>query len=224
MRQTPAAHRDERITVLYEQQATKLLRLVSSRVRTSAVVIEDACQTAWMRLCTHTEVDPDGPGAVRWLAITAIREAWKHSATREIPTGGWTGHDEDVDGQLPEPTGDTPDPLDIVISHEHTRELKGRLAMLADRERQFLALQALGLTYQEIAATGASIRTVERQILRGRRKLNQSAGAPEPLHNHTDPPRGGDARDLSGTVEESVSSTAREHILCRLCLQNRQLN
>jgi DNA-directed RNA polymerase specialized sigma24 family protein len=127
------------------------------------VVIEDACQTAWMRLCTHTEVDPDGPGAVRWLAITAIREAWKHSATREIPTGGWTGQDEDVDGQLPEPAGDTPDPLDVVISHEHTRELKGRLAMLADRERQFLALQALGLTYQEIAATGASIRTVERQ-------------------------------------------------------------
>jgi hypothetical protein len=160
----------------------------------------------------HPEVDPDGPGAVRWLAITAIREAWKYSATREIPTGGWTGQDEDADGQLPEPAGDTPDPLDVVISHEHTPELKGRLAMLAGRERQFLALQALGLTYQEIAATGASIRTVKRQILPGRRKFNQSAGAPEPLHNHTDPPRGV-MRAISRGRLKSVSSTAREHIL-----------
>jgi RNA polymerase sigma factor (sigma-70 family) len=187
MRHARAAHRDERITVLYEQQATKLHRLVSARVRTSEVVIEDACQTAWMRLCTHTEVDPDGPGAVRWLTITAIREAWKHSASRDIPVGGWTAndaHDDREAGELPEPAGDTPDPLDAAISHEHTRELKGRLAMLTERQRQFLALKALGLSYQEIAATGPSIRTVERQILRGRRKLNQSA--PEPLTNRAD--------------------------------------
>jgi DNA-directed RNA polymerase specialized sigma24 family protein len=111
---------------------------------------------------------------------SAIRDPRGVEALRfaRHPGRGWTAndaHDGRADGELPEPAGDTPDPLDVAISHEHTRELKGRLEMLADRERQFLALQALGLTYQEIAATGASIRTVERQILRGRGKLNQSA-------------------------------------------------
>jgi RNA polymerase sigma factor (sigma-70 family) len=192
-RQARPAQRDQRITVLYQQQATSLQRIVASRVRTSETVIEDACQTAWMRLCTYNDVDPDGPGAIRWLTITAIREAWKRSAAREIPVGGWTGHNTDYEpagAELPEPAGDTPDPLDVVIQHEHTRELQARLARLTDRQRRFLALQALGLTYQEIAGTGSSVRTVERQIHRGRQKLNQSA--PDPAGKPRPADAGGD--------------------------------
>jgi RNA polymerase sigma factor (sigma-70 family) len=179
--QAQAADRDQRITDLYEQQATNVLRLVTSRVRAPRAVVEDACQTAWTRLYEHAEVDVDGPGAVRWLVITAMREAWKLSAQRETPVGSWSAQAVDREfpgGELPEPAGNTPDPLDVAIEREHTRELKARLAKLTDRERQFLTLHAAGLTYHEIAAeVGASLRTVERQILRARRKLREAGRA-----------------------------------------------
>ena len=58
------------------------------------------------------------------------------------------------------------------IAHEHSDELREQLRGLTDRQRQFLALQAAGLTYAEIAQrTDTTLHTVERQILRGRRKL-----------------------------------------------------
>jgi len=172
------ASRDALVASLFARQARDVLRLVGVRVRAPHVVIEDACQTAWMRLLARSEVDVEGPGAVRWVVITATREAWRRSAQRETPTGSWSaGGDELRDGELPEPAGYTADPVEIAIEHEHTRELQDRLNTLTGRERRFLALQALGLSYQEIAVqTGASLRTVERQILRGRHKLNSTRG------------------------------------------------
>jgi RNA polymerase sigma factor (sigma-70 family) len=66
----------------------------------------------------------------------------------------------------------TQPPLEQAIAHEHSDELRDELRGLTDRQRQFLALQGSGLTYAEIAErTGTTLRTVERQILRGRHKL-----------------------------------------------------
>lgn len=71
--------------------------------------------------------------------------------------------------ELPEPVGDAPDPSVIAGERDVVRR---RLAALTARERQFLALQALGLSYDAISAElDVTVRTVERQILRGRRKL-----------------------------------------------------
>ncbi len=155
--------RADQIAALYAQQARLVQRQVMRRVNAPAAVIEDACQTAWERLCTHPDVEPVAPSAVKWLMVTAIREAWRRAAAREIPT--------DLT-DLGEPISDAPSPLDQTIAHEHTDELRDQLRRLTDRQRQFLALQAAGLTYAEIAErTATGLRTVERQILRGRHKL-----------------------------------------------------
>jgi RNA polymerase sigma factor (sigma-70 family) len=92
-----------------------------------------------------------------------MREAWRRAGAREILT-------DPTD--FAEPISDAPGPLEQTIAHEHNDELRDQLRTLTDRQRQFLALQAAGLTYAEIAErTGTTLRTVERQILRGRHKL-----------------------------------------------------
>ena len=103
-----------------------------------------------------------------------MREAWRHtSRRRELAAGGWLP-DADAPRELPEPSGEVPDPLLVALEHEHTDQLRRRLDALTVRERRFVSLQAMELSYVEIAARlGVSTRTAERQILRGRRKLRQ---------------------------------------------------
>ena len=82
--------RSERVADLYRHEAARVRRIVSRRVRAPEAVIEDACQTAWLRLCAHEDVAVDSRVAVRWLVITAIRESWRRTTgSREIPVGGW---------------------------------------------------------------------------------------------------------------------------------------
>lgn len=167
------ATRQRLIASLYQQHASTVLRLVRGRVRADRASIEDVCQTAWLRLCTHPEVDLAAPGAaIGWLVVTATREAWRLARARAIPAGAMIGDTGDA-GELAEPADTThADPLEVAIDHEHHRERRALLLTLTARERQFLGLQGAGLSYQEIAAlSGASRRTVERQILRARGKL-----------------------------------------------------
>jgi DNA-directed RNA polymerase specialized sigma24 family protein len=61
--------------------------------------------------------------------------------------------------ELPEPCGEDPDPLVVAAERD---ELRRRRLVLAPRERQFLGLQASGLSYEEIATRlGVTVRTVE---------------------------------------------------------------
>jgi hypothetical protein len=78
--------RGDQIAALYAEQARLVQRQVARRVNAPTAVIEDACQTAWERLCAHPDVDQNTPGAVRWLVVTAMREAWRRAGGREIPT------------------------------------------------------------------------------------------------------------------------------------------
>lgn len=163
--------RSERIAVLFEQYAQRVERVVSARASVPRSVIEDACQTAWVRLCMRNDVDVEASGALRWLVVTAVHEAWRYTGRRrELPVGGWLPDAEGV-GEPPEPCGQAPDPLMLAVERD---EVRRRLLVLTPRERQFLALQAAGLSYAEIATRlGLTVRTVQRQILRGRRKLRR---------------------------------------------------
>src|SRR5450755_2908372 len=113
--------RADQIATLYEQQARLVQRRVARQVNAPTAVIEDACQTAWERLCTHPNVDPVAPTAVKWLVVTAMREAWRRAGGREIPT------DPTDPTDLGEPVSDAPSPLERTIPTERSDELRYQL-------------------------------------------------------------------------------------------------
>ena len=161
------ADRADRVDLeaLYATHAQPLRRIVSRSVDVSEPLVEDACQVAWSRLILRL-------GAVRreavlsWLVTTASREAVKLSrrADRDVSLQELAdeGHDP---SQL---TRWTP-PADEVA------ELRARLRQVQElprRQQQLVWLHGFGLSYEEMAAyTGASRRTVERQLLRAKRTL-----------------------------------------------------
>ncbi len=163
--------RRQQIAVLYDRHAATVLALVARRAHTDRATVEDACQTAWAQLCAHPEVDLRIAGTISWLAVTATREAWKLQHRPPRPAGA-IGEPENA-SELPEPAGSGEnDPLELAIDHEHHHERRELLLSLTARERRFLGLQATGLSYAAISQlTNATPRTVERQILRARRKL-----------------------------------------------------
>jgi hypothetical protein len=67
--------RVDQIAALYAEQARLVQRQVARRVNAPTAVIEDACQTAWERLCTHPDVDPAMPAPFdgRWSPRCARR-------------------------------------------------------------------------------------------------------------------------------------------------------
>lgn len=155
----PPPVRDERIAELYAARSAWLERAVARRVRAPAATIEDACQSAWMQLARHPAVDIEGPGVLGWLITVARREAMRLAIS------------EQADAEL------APDILDRCPAPgaDHGAEQRATLALLEAlpaRQRETVWLFATGLSYDEIARmTGDSLRTVERQLLRGRAQL-----------------------------------------------------
>lgn len=161
-----AVARAEAITALYERDAAQVRRLVRRRANVTEAVLDEACQVAWMRLWAHADVSLRHEAAVKWLVVTATRHAWRERRREMVVQA--CGDVAELAARL----GEAPDPADVVVARDDTRALMDRLRPLTERERKFLAMQAAGLSYREIGAlTGATVRTVERQVLRGRRKL-----------------------------------------------------
>jgi RNA polymerase sigma factor (sigma-70 family) len=153
---------------LYVAQAARLEQLVRSDVRAPQPVIEDACQFAWSRLVHHSRrVRRDS--ALSWLATTAIHEAFRliRHGNRELS----------LDVAI-EQAGDAglgsyaPSPVELAEYRERLRLTTN----LPQRQQRLLWLHALGLSYTEIALhTGYTNRTVERQLLRAKRRMKRLA-------------------------------------------------
>jgi RNA polymerase sigma factor (sigma-70 family) len=159
---------EHELAELYVALAGRLRHIVGAQVRAPDGVIEDACQFAWSRLIHHrSRVRRDT--ALGWLATTAVREAWRllRRQHREIP----------FDDVVEDAGLNTPPPA--VTSLEELVEQRERLrtvGMLPERQQRLVWLQGLGLSYSEMAGyTGASPRTVERQLLRAKRALRAAA-------------------------------------------------
>jgi RNA polymerase sigma factor (sigma-70 family) len=156
------------VAELYATHASRLRKLVRLSVRASEPVIEDACQFAWSRLFHHrSRVQPEA--ALSWLLKTAVHEAFKlvRRDSRELSLEG-----------LLERAGDS-QPLPATVALDELVEQRARLesiSCLPERQQRLVWLQGLGLSYAEMAGeTGATTRTVERQLLRARRALVRAA-------------------------------------------------
>jgi RNA polymerase sigma factor (sigma-70 family) len=153
---------------LYRLLSPRLGRIVRSNVRASDAVIEDACQIAWSRLLRHAD-HVHREAALSWLATTAVREACKLARRdrRELSL------DAELErlGELPLPSR-APGPAEVV----ELRDRLGELGRLPERQQRLLWMHAAGLTYLEMAnRTGDTRRTVERQLLRAKGRLEREA-------------------------------------------------
>jgi len=176
--------RRSELAAFYASHHTTLERIVARQVHSNGTIIEDACQTAWTILCAYPEVALHEQGTLSWLVTTATREAWKRSrlmTRKESPVGGFLPTPDGVALELPEPAGESPDPCEVAIAHSEHAQRVEQLRTLTDRERLYLYLQGLGYSYTEMAqSTSASRRTVERQVLRARAKLDARKGGETP--------------------------------------------
>jgi RNA polymerase sigma factor (sigma-70 family) len=152
------------VAELYAGNAVLVRRLVRHEVRAPEPVIEDACQFAWSRLVDH-RARVRRATAVAWLVKTARHEAVKQ-ARRE-------GRELSLEVLLDE-AGELTEIASVPSAEEmfERRATLASLGILAERQRRLIWLQGLGLSYVEMAEqTGATTRTVERQLLRARRRL-----------------------------------------------------
>jgi RNA polymerase sigma factor (sigma-70 family) len=166
------ADRLAHIAAFYAANERRLRRVVQHDTHASSDVAQDACQTAWTILLRREDIPLDRQGFA-WLCKVARTTGLRNATGRETPAGAFLAEAEHP-AELPEPPAEHSDPLELALAHEQLAHLRARLLALTERERRYLALKAAGLSYREIAAveTGVTLRTIERQILRGRRKLN----------------------------------------------------
>ncbi len=172
--QSAATGRQQDPSELYRLHARALERKVAARIHTSHQSIEDACSSAWMQLLTHTVTDEDVLG---WLFIVASRHALllAQRSQRTVP--------------LPQTADGKPieliDPLDPIGARERLIDACALLEQttLTDRQPRIVGMQAAGHSYKTISQrTGASMTTVQRQLLRAHRRIRQTqAGGETPL-------------------------------------------
>jgi RNA polymerase sigma factor (sigma-70 family) len=160
---------------LYRTLASRLERLVRSDVRAPDVVIEDACQFAWSRLVVHRD-RVAREAVLSWLVKTAVHEALKLI--------GRSGRYVSLDAVLAQSGDDALTRVDdaltrVAPSPDELFEQRERLAALGalpERQQRLVWLHALGLSYTEMAShTGCSARTVERQLLRAKRRMREAS-------------------------------------------------
>ena len=149
---------------LYVSLSGRLEQIVRIDVRAQDVVIEDACQFAWSRLVHHRgRVQRDS--TLSWLARTAVHEAVKQVRrdNRELSLDAAIESDGDAVIGLSAPAPD-----ELIAARERLAEVE----LLPERQRRLLWMQGVGLSYREMSArTGSSQRTVERQLIRARKKV-----------------------------------------------------
>lgn len=157
------------VAELFADQAPRVRRLVRAGVRAPDQLIEDACQLAWIRLL-RCRARVRRATVTAWLVRTAIREAIKlvRHDDRELPLEALA---DDTRAGMAPATQALPE--EIVEQRARLESIR----VLPERQQRLVWLQGLGLDYAEMAGqTGATRRTVERQLLRAKRTLaNQAA-------------------------------------------------
>src|SRR4051795_1577388 len=152
---------------LYITHATRLRRIVTANVNTSAANIEDACSFAWLQLVAK---DPRRETLFGWLAKVAIREAIRLDRRDR----GIASIDDAPDRVLATRSADS-DATERVLIAEVIDELAG----IHPRKRAMLVMHAAGFTCAEIAsAEGIHPSRARELIYRARLQLRARMGLP----------------------------------------------
>ena len=158
----------EEVAELFLEQSLRIRRMVRAQARGSEQLVEDACQLAWLRL-VQRRARIRRETAPAWLARTAIHEAFRQMRrdARDLSLETW------CEEEAEQPARSVPPLLDELADQRARLEAIGSLP---ERQQRLMWLQALGLTYAEMAGhTGTTRRTVDRQLVRARRALDAEA-------------------------------------------------
>ena len=153
---------------LFATYAPRLRITVRQLVRTSPENVDDACSFAFLQLLRY---QPNRDSVYAWLVKVAVREAVKldRRSRRTLPLEHNDGN-HDVVSEPAERTDTLALRLEVLAAREAIAA-----ARLSSRQARIVALQAVGLDYEEISTQeNISVRTVERQILRARSKLREA--------------------------------------------------
>src|SRR4051794_35832907 len=155
--------RHDEIAVYFAANAAALERTVARHVVASTAAIEDACSTAWAKLLGRPDIRL-GCDGFWWLYRVAVREVWR--ITSETRRERSLASDAELDRLT---VGD-----DVATIAERRHALRA-LDELPERQARILVLHGCGFTYAEIARmTGATHRTVDRQLRRARERLRDA--------------------------------------------------
>jgi RNA polymerase sigma factor (sigma-70 family) len=150
---------------LYVRFAPRLRSIVRRDVQAPAVVVDDACQSAWCRLVQHAaRIEEDA--AIAWLMTTAVHEAVL--LARRVYRDASLEAEVEQAGEA-DLADDRPGPDELAELREQLQLVRS----LPRRQQRFLWLRAAGFSYEDIVGRepGLTRRTLERQILRGRTRL-----------------------------------------------------
>lgn len=151
---------------LFERYADQLVRTVQGAIGAPIHIAEDACAIAWLQLLRY---QPDRDWIFAWLRVVATRETvrlvkaqTRHAAFEEDPVEPAPWHaDRRADFELT----------------VEAREALEHIAALTPQQVRIFSLHLAGLSYDEISqATGYTRRTVERHVMRARRRLRNRRG------------------------------------------------
>jgi RNA polymerase sigma factor (sigma-70 family) len=153
---------------LYRALAGQVRQTVRCSVRAPDTVIDDACQIAWDRLLRRWG-DVSRETALPWLIRTANREALRllRRAARDVPLDRLYLNGDQTSSRVAVAT-----PSDQIAEFRAKLDL---VRALPQRQQRLIWLQGFGFSYAEMADyTGATTRTVERQLMRAKRALRRS--------------------------------------------------
>jgi DNA-directed RNA polymerase specialized sigma24 family protein len=123
-------------------------------VATYTRAADEACSFAWVQFLRH---QPDRDSVAGWLWRVAVRETHRLQA---------------VERRQQALHVDRSEACDVIGPRHRWLEAMESLSALRPRQRRLLGLRACGCDYDEIsAATGDSWRTIDRQLVRARKRL-----------------------------------------------------
>jgi hypothetical protein len=131
--------RSDAIADFYAVHARWLKRTVRLRATAPDATIEEACQTAWLKLLVRPDITLDRGGR-NWLLVVAAHEARRAASGPERPFGSFIAATSPFERQ--EPPRPASHPLELAIAHDLHEQRVDRLADASVRERRDLFLHA----------------------------------------------------------------------------------